>query len=158
MQRQHFVLVVLAVVFCATGSEACSVLQFHWSGLGAHINGLWSALPALYGSNGSVYLDNTEFPYMCTEGGGWHDYFQTESGFLQPWTPALAKNESCAYYSYGKMAVASDAIGISHVQARFDPAVVRKASSLINSTPVPPSCISRACSGKSLKILYRASQ
>ena len=120
--------VLVSVLLGATGSDACSVLQFHWSGLGAHISGLWNALPAIYGSNGSVYLDNSDFPYMCTEGGGLHDYFQTDAGFLEPWTPALEATQSCAYYTYGEMAKASFDIGISHVQSLFDPGMVRKAS------------------------------
>ncbi len=131
-------LLLVALLLETTGSEACSVLQFHWSGLAAHISGLWDTLPALYGSNGSVYIDNTEFPYRCTEQGGWHDFFETDDCFLQPWTSAVADTHQCQYYTYGEMSRASQEIGISHIQSRFDPGMVRKAS---------PSLLSYTCSG-----------
>ena len=130
--RHAITLLVAALILGTTGSDACSVLQFHWSGLAAHISGLWDSLPALYGSNGSVFIDNAEFPYRCTEQGGWHDFFETDDGFLQPWTPALANSHQCQYYTYGEMARASELIGISHVQSRFDPGIVRKARPSLN--------------------------
>ncbi|BDA44737.1 hypothetical protein COCOBI_06-2150 [Coccomyxa sp. Obi] len=127
MERFASVVLVLGVVLHSSrNSGACSVLEFHMSGLAAHVNGLWNALPALYGSNGSIYIDSENFPYKCTEGGGWSDFFVTEPGFLEQWSPEVARKESCSYYTYGEMSRESQIIGISHVQSRFDPGMVRK--------------------------------
>lgn len=129
MQRPCMIVALLGVVLLHSSVNvlSCSVVEFAESGLAAHVGGLWGALPALYGSNGSIYIDNEKFPYKCTEDGGWHDFFKTEPGFLKPWTPEVAKTESCAYYTYGDMGQESKAIGISHVQARFEPGIVTKA-------------------------------
>ncbi len=135
---ERFASVVLVLGFLLHSSRntgACSVLEFHISGLAAHINGLWNALPALYGSNGSIYIDNMHFPYKCTEGGGWSDFFVTEPGFLEQWSPDVARQKSCAYYTYGEMPRKSQLIGISHVQSRFDPGMVRKVSPSSPSFP-----------------------
>lgn len=129
IMRSATTVLFTALLLGTTGSEACSVVEFAWAGgLAAHLSNLWTTLPALYGSNGSVYIDNAGFPYRCTEQGGWHDFFETEDGFLQPWTPAVASTHQCEYYEYGEMSKASKEIGISHIQSRFDPGVVRKAS------------------------------
>lgn len=95
MERFASVVLLIGVVLHSPrNSGACTVLEFYNSGLAAHVTGLWNALPAFYGSNGSIYIDSEKFPYKCTEGGSWSDFFITEPGFLEAWTPEVARRES----------------------------------------------------------------
>lgn len=71
---------VLGLTLLCRTSWACSILELSEAGLAANVNKLWYSLPAFYGFNGSVFLDNTKFAYKCEEDGGWTDFFVPETG------------------------------------------------------------------------------
>jgi hypothetical protein len=68
------------------------------SGEGFSPNLLWllHAFP-LFGppTNGTFYLDSTQFPHKCNETGGWTDFFA--GTHMLPWTPEAqaAEKDAC---------------------------------------------------------------
>jgi predicted dehydrogenase len=107
-------------------ADICNCLLGAFWSAASHINELWEALAALYGTNGSVYLDSTRFSYKCSENGGWSDFFQTEEGWLTPWTEELAAEESCSQEISGHGSRHAQAIDMDYGLARYDPGIVRK--------------------------------
>ena len=78
--RHALVLSLLALITCTTLVSCCVVLQVVGHGFASNINALFSALPAYYGFNGSIFLYNYHFVYKCTDEGGLHEFFATEPG------------------------------------------------------------------------------
>ncbi len=114
------------VAICAAFGRGCFVLQLHGSGLAANLNVLLSSLPAFYGVNGSIYLDNTRFQYGCHDEGGFFDIFSP--GVLQPYT-ASKEQQGCSYYAFAEpMRQPVTDMGIAFCDGRYDPGIFQQVS------------------------------
>ncbi|CAL8466399.1 g5935 [Coccomyxa elongata] len=59
------------------------------------------AIPIFYQQNGTLYIDNTNFPYNCAPDGGFHDFFKYDE-HLVPWSAAkeAAAGDRCRRVSF----------------------------------------------------------
>ncbi len=122
----QLLLVPLILIFTVytESCRGCFVLQLHGSGLAANLNVLLASLPAFYGVNGSIYLDNRRFQYGCRDQGGFFDIFVP--GMLQPYIDTK-EQRGCAYYEYGDPVrkPLSDS-EIAYCDGRYDPGILQQ--------------------------------
>jgi hypothetical protein len=80
------------------------IIELDASGFANNAYSLLHAIPMFLGRNGTLFIDNTNFNYKCSEAGGWHDFFSGEEE-LVPWseTKELATGEVCARYNLQKI-------------------------------------------------------
>lgn len=127
MAAKMLINIQLGLIFLlsAPGSAVlgCVVLQLHFSGLAANLNGLLASLPAFDETNGTVYIDNAMFPYKCSDEGGLFDFFVP--GLLQPYTGTI-QQQQCRYYIFDKMRDFAREIGVAFCDSKYDPAIVHK--------------------------------
>jgi hypothetical protein len=92
-------LVVLVLAFCIS-VEACTVIELDPTGFVNNAMTLLHAIPMFLRQNGTVFVDNTNFQYKCSDDSGWHDFFSGEED-LVPWSPVkeAAGGEACARYN-----------------------------------------------------------
>jgi hypothetical protein len=47
------------------------------------------AIPIFYGQNGTLFLDNSAFPYACSADGGFHEFFKYDEHLVPWWVAGL---------------------------------------------------------------------
>ena len=54
------------------------------------------------GVNGTFFVDASAFAYRCSDGGGWHDFFDVQPEVLVPWSAAreAAEGEPCVRHTF----------------------------------------------------------
>ncbi|KAK9840749.1 hypothetical protein WJX81_002183 [Elliptochloris bilobata] len=112
-----FLLGACVIASLAGQSTACTVFKFDISGFAANVRHLLLAYGVL-SENGTIFLDNRNFPYKCTELGGWHDFFDSEP-IIKEWTPkaeAAALDAPCRHVDKAGIAKIVDRIRIPWTQ------------------------------------------
>jgi hypothetical protein len=95
--------IILLLVAFLTQAQGCTVYTLGSSSLPTAATNLLIALPIFQNTNGTLYIDNHDSPFSCseTEGweNGWHDFFET--GEVLPWSPTLEKDlgGTCARFN-----------------------------------------------------------
>lgn len=88
--RWRALLAATALLAGAAGlARACTVVQLLNDGFATNALYLMRAIPIFYRQNGTLYVDNTDFPYSCGQDGGFHDFFKYEE-HLADWCAARA--------------------------------------------------------------------
>lgn len=109
---------------CTAICHGCVVLQLYEHGLGANLNVLLSALPAFYGVNGTIYLDDRRFQYRCRDEGGYFDIFR--ASILRPYT-GTKEQRSSAYYKYADpMRNPAVETAVVNCDGKYDPGIFQK--------------------------------
>lgn len=103
--------------------HGCVVLQLHFSGLAANLNGLLASLPAFDATNGTIYIDSELFQYKCSDQGGLFDFFVP--GMLQPYT-GTQEQQQCKYYIFDSIRDFAREMGVAFCDGKYDPAIVQK--------------------------------
>ena len=67
-----------------SAGQACTVVELQNDGFATNMLYLMHAIPIFYQQNGTLYIDNTNFPYNCAQDGGFHDFFKYDE-HLVPW-------------------------------------------------------------------------
>lgn len=70
-----------------TAGRACTIVELQNDGFATNMLYLVHAIPIFYQQNGTLYIDNTNFPYNCAQDGGFHDFFKYDE-HLVPWCDA----------------------------------------------------------------------
>lgn len=119
----HLFLAVILLA-CTAESHGCVVLQLYEHGLGANLNVLLSALPAFYGVNGTIYLDDRRFQYKCRDEGGFFDIFK--AGIVRPYT-GTKEQRGCAFYKYADpMRQPAVETAVVNCDGKYDPGIFQK--------------------------------
>ena len=82
----------LLVVVTATKADACTIFVFSGAGFAANAFAIAHMVPIFHKMNGTLFIDNKDNYYKCSEEGGWHDFFAWEEE-LVPWTAEAEAEE-----------------------------------------------------------------
>jgi hypothetical protein len=82
--------------------HGCTVLELTGAGFAANAVHVLHAYTLFSESNGTLFLNSTEFQYKCTNEGGWHDFFDfsATNGSLANYTEKAEEQEPCARYTF----------------------------------------------------------
>jgi hypothetical protein len=75
---------LLLVLISIPAGQSCTVVELQNDGFATNMLYLMHAIPIFYQQNGTLYIDNTDFPYTCAQDGGFHDFFRYDE-HLVPW-------------------------------------------------------------------------
>lgn len=75
---------LLLVLISIPAGQGCTVVELQNDGFATNMLYLMHAIPIFYQQNGTLYIDNTNFPYNCAQDGGFHDFFKYDE-HLVPW-------------------------------------------------------------------------
>ena len=92
--------VIPVIVVWGHATLGCTIVTLDNSGFANNAYSLLHALPMFYRRNGTFFLDNSDFNYKCSEGGGWHEFFSGEDKIV-PWSrpKELVHGPDCARYT-----------------------------------------------------------
>ncbi len=93
------------LLFCtglAAAVQGCTVLELTGAGFAANAVHVLHAYTLFSQSNGTLYLNSTEFQYKCAKEGGWHDFFDftATNGSMANYVPEADQAETCAIYTF----------------------------------------------------------
>ena len=75
---------LLLLLISIPAGQGCTVVELQNEGFATNMLYLMHAIPIFYQQNGTLYIDNTNFPYTCAQDGGFHEFFRYDE-HLVPW-------------------------------------------------------------------------
>ncbi|CAL5229793.1 g13185 [Coccomyxa viridis] len=70
-------------------SLGCTILELTDEGFSRNVLWLLHGYSLYTPANGTFYLDATQWPFKCTDTGGWGDFFATSDELVLDWTPGV---------------------------------------------------------------------